>query len=149
MLMFALGIIGLFASLCRYTVLSAAGGFVTLTNAMAQIDVSMWRGSWVFRDTETTTSGQTATRYSGVIQDNSWTIEMPRDSVNFPTFVGLTNGTTLAQLVFKHGTDTKCDILTNTLITSTEKTCNPSNDVVRITISGKGGSLLQDQAIPS
>lgn len=131
------------------TVLSSAGGFCSLTGTAAEFDVSMWRGNWRVRDSDTTTSGQTATRYSSVIPDNSWTIEMPRDSVNFPTMLGLTVGTTLSTLVFKLGADTKCDIVSNTLITDIDKVCNPGGDVVRITISGKGGSLLQDQAVPT
>ena len=109
---------------------------------------SKWQGNWTVRLAEVTNSAPGGSRYAPVCEDHSWSLEVPRTDTAYPELLGLRAGNILAEVVFKHGADTKCDILRYTTIESDPVTDDQGTDVVRIMISGKGGDLLRNQAVP-
>ena len=126
---------------------SGHGGYVKTTVA---VPVGRWSGNWRSRLGEVTKSDSGGgTRFKAVVQDNQWSFECPRDDVAFPEAAGLTQGADVATLIFKLGAGDKADILSNTTVEDVSPTCDNQGDVVRVTVSGKGGTLAPNQTIPS
>lgn len=93
---------------------------------------------------ENTHSGVSSTNYESVVPDHSWTVDVPWDSNNLPdTDVGLSEGSKVT-ILFTKGGSGKTATLTNTTVERLEDVMDNEGDIIRTTISGKGGSLTRD-----
>lgn len=131
------------------TLKSAHGGNVQVgTGTPVVVPVGRWSGNWRVRDADVTQSDSGgATLYLAVVQDNEWEFTVARDDTTFPEAVGLAQGTVVSVLWFKLGAGTKADKLTNTLVCEVAVVTDNQNDVVRVTVRGKGGLLTPNQTI--
>lgn len=128
---------------------SAHGGNVQVgTGTPTVVPVGRWNGNWRLRDAEVTQSDSGgATLYFPVVQDNDWEWSCARDDTNFPEAVGFTGGAIIPVLWFKLGAGAKADKLTNTMVTDVSPVVDNTNDVVRVTVRGKGGFVTKNQNI--
>jgi hypothetical protein len=102
-------------------------------------------GKWTLRKgarlVENTHSGTPSTNYEKVVPDNSGTIDVPWDSTNIPdSGAGLISGAKVT-LVFNLGASGKFHTLTNTSIEVNEDTDDNAQDIIRTSVSFKGGTL--------
>jgi hypothetical protein len=110
------------------------------------VPVGQWTGDWVAVLADVTTSGTRGTRYVPVITDCSWSITMPHDDPFFAEAIGLGTGAIIAVMHFRH-TQTRGDKLENTTVERVQRVSD-AKDVVRVTVSGKGGALSNDVLVP-
>lgn len=128
---------------------SGNGGFIQLAAGTPNIQhVSMWTGNWANRLAEVSNSGFAGSQYAPTLPDPSWSISLPRDDAAFPEALGLVAGAFLANVYFKLGADSKFDRVQATTVEAVQKECNSAGDVVRITITGKGGIATYNVAGP-
>src|SRR4051812_14261900 len=122
---------------------SANGGDIIVAGSPnITIPNQRWNGNWRVRDAEVTQSDSNGcTLYQGVVQDNEWEVGLCRDDAAFPESLGLVAGTVLSALFFKLGAGSKADRLQNTLVTDVSPVNDNTNDVVKVTVRGKGGKL--------
>jgi len=98
-------------------------------------------GARLVENTHSGTAG--ASNYEKVVDDASWTIEVPWDEANQPdTDAGLLPGSKVTLKQF-HGAGAKFITLTNTTVESFETVLNNSTDIIRCRIAGKGGSITR------
>lgn len=96
------------------------------------------------RLTENTSSANSSTNYVQVVKDHSWNADLPWDDTNLPdTDFGLVEGAQVT-LVFNEGTSGKTATLTNTTVERLETIMANETDIVRVRVSGKGGSLTRE-----
>lgn len=123
---------------------SGLGGYVVVTTPTTnstRLDVSKWTLRKTSRLVENTNSGSVATNFEAVVPNYEWTIEVPWDSVNIPdTNVGLVEGAKVT-IQFFTGASGLSQILVDTSVESNEEVDDDANDIIRETISGKGGYL--------
>ena len=125
---------------------SAHGGSIKVGATVVPTD--RWSANWRIRDTEVTQSDSGgATLYFSVVEDNDWEWTAARDDANFPEAVGMTRGTTISTIFFKLGAGALADKLTNTLVVENSPVVDNKNDVVRVTVRGKGGKCTANQVI--
>jgi hypothetical protein len=119
------------------------GAFVVGTGAGTEVGIFTWTLNKDPRLAETTNSGTGgSTRYKRTVKDNSWTIELPVDSDQIlETVLSLDSGSELAQVKFQLGESALAYTLTNTTVETMVPVVNNQNDIVRMTITGKGGAL--------
>lgn len=119
---------------------SGHGGSVKV-DGTTTVPTDRWSANWRVRDAEVTQSDSGgATLYQGVVQDNEWEWTAARDDTNYPEAVGFLAGD-IRDMRFKLGAGSLCDRLDNTLITEVAPVVDNKNDVVRVTVRGKGGAL--------
>lgn len=127
---------------------SATGGHVYL--GVVIVPVGRWTGNWrniIPNVTQSDCGG--ATLYFPTNQDNAWSFRVARDDVNYPEILGLAQGTIIAALAFGLGDSGLCDLLENTTVESLDKENDvETGEVVRITISGRGGFLTANEPVP-
>lgn len=104
-------------------------------------------GKWTLRKnsrlTENTHSGTPATNYLAVVPDHSWTVEIPWDDTVLPdTDMGLSEGGQVT-LTFNYGASGKFAVLTNTTVETIEEVDDNAQDIIRVVLSGKGGTLTR------
>lgn len=93
---------------------------------------------------ENTHSGVSSTNYDKVVPDHSWTVDVPWDDTNLPdTDVGLVEGDKVT-IVFAKGASGKTATLTGTTVETLEDVMDNSGDIIRTTISGRGGALTRE-----
>lgn len=91
----------------------------------------------------TDSSSNGSTEYAKVVDDNSWSCEAVFDSTNLPdTDVGLASGA-IVNITFTLGASSKTSTLTGTTVETYRIINNNQGDVVRASISGKGGALTR------
>ena len=111
-------------------------------NGATAIYVSQHTTNWMGRGTEVTVSNNGFAMFAPTIIEASWSAEFPLDDPNFPEVIGLVPNTVAANpFYFKHGNSTKADKLVDTYIESVQKVKSATGDVVRVSVSGKGGTL--------
>lgn len=129
---------------------SGNGGYVQVAAGAGNIQhTSQWTGNWMNRLAEVTNSAFPGSQYAPTLPDPSWTIEVPRDDTLYPEALGFYAGQFLPTVYFRLGADSKFDRVQATTVESVQKVCNNAGDVVRLTISGKGGSMTYNVAAPS
>ena len=129
---------------------SGNGGYIQLAAGGANIQhVSQWTGNWMNRLAEVTNSGFAGSQYAPTLPDPSWSINLPRDDTAFPEALAIVEGTILANVYFKLGADSKYERVQMTTVESVQKVCNNAGDVVRITITGKGGIVTHNTSAPT
>lgn len=128
---------------------SAHGGSVQLgTGAPVVVPVGRWSGNWRARLAEVTQSDSGgATLEFPVVQENMWEFSCARDDTNFPEALGLTPGAIMSTVWFKLGAGAKADKLVNTTVEEVSPVSDNTNDVVRVTVRGRGGKLTPNQTI--
>ena len=129
---------------------SAHGGSVQTGTggAIVVVPVARWSANWRVRTAEVTQSDSGGcTLEFAVVQENEWEFSCARDDTNFPEAVGFTPGTIIAIAWFKLGAGAKADKLTNTTVTEVAPVVDNTNDVVRVTVRGKGGKVTANQTI--
>lgn len=128
---------------------SAHGGSVQVgTGPPVVVPVGRWSGNWRVRTAEVTQSDSGGcTLEFPVVQENEWEMTLARDDTAFPEAVGLDGGTIVAVLYFKLGAGAKADKLENTTVTEVSPVVDNTNDVVRVTVRGKGGKVTKNQTI--
>lgn len=129
---------------------SAHGGSVQTGTgeAIIVIPVGRWNGNWRVRTAEVTQSDSGgSTLEFPVVQENEWEISLARDDAAFPEAVGLDGGTIVPLMWFKLGAGAKADRLVNTTVTEVAPVVDNTNDVVRVTVRGKGGKVTKNQTI--
>lgn len=112
---------------------------------------SRWEGNWDPQLTKVTTSATPGEAYVKTTSNPTWSISLPRgsDPAGFLSALSLEPGTILTKAYFKLGADSRCDVVTDTTVGAVRRVCDQSGDVVRIDISGQGGTVLLDQALPT
>ncbi len=89
---------------------------------------------------ETTNSGLAASTYQAVIQDNSWSLEMPWDS-SLPPESAIGDQGDVVTLVLNLGLSGDAYTLTDTTVENIEIVDDSVSDVIRAVVTGKGGVL--------
>lgn len=93
---------------------------------------------------ENTHSGTASSNFEKVVGDHSWTCEIPWDDTNLPdTDAGLVEGAKVT-LTFTKGGSGKAALLTNTTVETLEDVMDNEGDIIRTTVSGKGGVLTRE-----
>lgn len=129
---------------------SANGGYVSIGAGGGNTQhVARWTGDWMNRLAEVTTSAYGGAQYTSALEDPSWSFEVPRDSTAFPEALNFKPGYFFSDIWFKLGADTVADRVSNTTVERVSKENNNAGEVVRITVSGRGGKVLFNQALPS
>ncbi len=126
---------------------SGNGGYISISVdgiSYQRIDVGTWTANFGRRLAENTHSGTEGnTNYHKVVRDNTWRLEMPFDSdspaVDFITQV--LNAEYL-WIKFVYGESGVEDTLARTTLEGYEVTDNNASDIIRATMSGKGGRFL-------
>jgi hypothetical protein len=129
---------------------SAHGGSVQTGTgeAIVVVPVGRWSGNWRVRTAEVTQSDSGgSTLEFPVVQENEWEFSCARDDANFPEAVGFDGGTIIPIMWFKLGAGAKADKLVNTTVTEVNPVTDNTNDVVRVTVRGKGGKVKKNQTI--
>jgi hypothetical protein len=109
---------------------------------------SRFSTNWQMRTGETTTSGSGGgTRHAPVNCDPTWSVEFPQDTVDYPEAIGLTKGTIIAKMFFSTGVPNVADKLEYTIVESVDKTVDAQNDVPRVVVRGKGGTVTENQTV--
>lgn len=129
---------------------TATGGNVMLSVSVV-VPVGRWTGNWTTALSNVTQSdGNGGTSYFPTNMDPTWSFDAARDDTNYPEAIGLTSGTVVSTLYFRLGAETKADKVVNTTVESVTPVCDPSsNEVVRVTVSGKGGLVTYHQNLPT
>ena len=109
---------------------------------------SMWTLNLANRLAEVTNSSFGGSLYAATLQDPSWTMEVPRDDTLYPEALGFTQGVFIASLYFKIGAEAKCHRIDSTSIESVNYVCDQKGDVVRVSITGKGGMATLNVSVP-
>jgi hypothetical protein len=126
------------------------GGYVIIAGSP---NVTAHNGMWTLnkmnRLGEVTNSAYGGSQYAPCLQDPSWTIEIPRDDTLFPEALGLIQGTFITTLWFKLGSVNKADRLDATTVESVNEVCDNKGDVIRVTVTGKGGMVTNNQSLPA
>lgn len=118
---------------------SGLGGYMVV--GATRLDINKWTLRKTARLVENTNSGSVATNFNAVVPHYEWTVEVPWDSVNIPdTDVGLVEGAQVT-ITFYTGASGKYQTLVATTVESNEEVDDDANDIIRETISGKGGYL--------
>lgn len=92
---------------------------------------------------ETTNSANTATSFQNVIPHYEWEAEMVfDDTVLVDTDGGLSEGAVVT-VKFNDGSSTKFATLTGTTVESVEEIEDVREDVIRVMVRGKGGTLTR------
>lgn len=121
---------------------SGNGGSVTFTGGT--LAIGTWEGDFSARLTETTNSSSGGTQFAKVVEENSWSCDIPWDEANMPdTTVGLVPGSVIASASFKMGAGAKVYVLANTTVEKMVPTVNNATDIVRMRVSGKGGTCTR------
>lgn len=122
--------------------LSGNGGEIIVGSTT--VHVATWEGNFGSRLVENTNSNTSgASNYEKVVDDCSWTAECPLDDTNLPdTDAGL-NGGAQVTVKFYLGAGTKFYQLTNTTVEEVRARNDNATDIVRVTVTGKGGSLTR------
>jgi hypothetical protein len=129
---------------------SAHGGSVQVGTGMdlVVVPVGRWSGNWRVRSAEVTQSDSGgSTLEFPVVQENEWEFSVARDDAAFPEAIGLDGGTIVPLMWFKLGAGSMADKLVNTLVLETNPVVDNTNDVVRVTVRGKGGKVTKNQTI--
>jgi len=131
---------------------SATGGSVYIgASSPTIVPNGSWNGNWrtiLANVTQSDCGG--ATKYFPTNHDPSWTISLCRDDTAYPEAVGLTTGTVIAAIFFRLGSATKADKIVNTTVESVDPVVDTATgEVVRVTITGKGGLVTFNQNLPS
>jgi hypothetical protein len=128
------------------SVWSGNGGSVISTPAVGgpfTLAINKWTLRKHARLTENTTSANTASNYEKVVPDYSWTLDIAWDDTTLPdTDLGLNEGDKVI-LKFNYGRSTKFSILTDTTIETADEVDDNATDIVRVALSGKGGTLTR------
>lgn len=121
---------------------SGNGGSITV--GVTTLDIATWTLNTGGRLVENTHSGTSGwSNYELVVGDASWTVEIPLDETNLPdTDVGLTHGAKVS-ITFKIGAGAKTYVLANTTVEGIEAVNNNATDIVRVRVTGKGGSVTR------
>lgn len=125
---------------------SANGGAIYL-GPLVEVSTQRWSGNWRVRDSDITQSDIACTLFMPVVQDNSWEWSAARDDVDYPEALGLAPGDIVAEIFFKLGAGTLADKLENTMVEEVSNVVDNANEVVRVTVRGKGGFLTPSTAI--
>jgi hypothetical protein len=108
------------------------------------LHVTKWTVRKTARLAEATHSGTTATNFEKVVPHFEWTAEVPWDDTNMPDVdAGLAEGAKVT-IVFHDGASGKTFTLTNTSVETLEQVNDNENDIIRVTVSGKGGTLTRE-----
>lgn len=120
---------------------SGNGGEITV--GAITLPIKKWTLRKKAKLVENTTSSHAASNYEKVIPDYEWTIEFPWDDTKLPdTDVGLNEGDK-GTITFNYGASTKFAVLTGTSVETLEEVNDNSDDIIRCTASGKGGTLTR------
>jgi hypothetical protein len=120
--------------------ISGNGGSISVGGTT--LNIAKWTLRKGARLTENTHSGTPSTNFENVVGDNSGTIEIPWDSANIPDSLGLVSGAK-GTIIFNLGTSGKFHTLTNTTIEVGEDVDDNAQDIIRTTVSFKGGVLTR------
>lgn len=130
---------------------SGNGGYVLpaeLSNPVA-VAVGRWAGDWDSRLAEVTQSDSGGgTAYKHVVEDPKWTAEFAFDDTIFIETLGWDSGTELEEIFFKKGASALCDLVSNTTVETVNYTCDNQGDVVRVRVTGKGGTVTTNVGVP-
>jgi hypothetical protein len=128
---------------------SAHGGHVEVgTGPPVVVPNQRWSANWRVRRSEVTQSDSGgSTLEFAVVQENMWEFSCARDDTNFPEAIGLASGTIVGTMWFKLGAGAKADKLVNTTVEEVSPVVDNTNDVVRVTVRGKGGKVTPNQTI--
>lgn len=125
------------------TYVSGHGGYVqTSVNGSSWVthDVATWTLTDGSRTTENTHSGTGGgTRYDHVVKDPNWRLELPWDQ-DSPPDVNFSSGQKI-YVRFKHGAGAVIRQCSLTTVENIETVDNNASDIVRSTVSGKGGVI--------
>lgn len=118
---------------------SGNGGGINV-GAGAEQNIGRYTVRAPVRTAENTHSGTGgASNYEAVVRDLSWEVDIPFDDAAIPdTDMGLVAGNKVT-ITWQLGASGKTVITTNTLVESVEFINDPSGDIVRARVTGKGG----------
>lgn len=120
-----------------------SGNGSKLTIGVTDLNCRLTRLSQGARLSENTHSGVSSTNFEQVVKDHSWSAEIPWDDTNLPdTDFGLTEGAKVT-LIFTFGSSTKTATLTNTSVERVEHVLDNAGDIIRTSVSGRGGVLTR------
>ena len=124
--------------------ISGNGGKITNVGASKDLVIGVWGGNFGARLVENTNSASGgATNYDKVVDDPSWSAEIPLDLANLPdTDVGFAGGQKV-NVKFFLGSSAKFYQLTGTTIEEVRVRNDNAQDIVRATITGKGGVITR------
>src|SRR5437016_3676642 len=131
------------------TFVSGNGGYITVTvpsGAPVRLDIKKWTLKKTSKNVENTHSGTPSTNFEHVVPHYEWDVEVPIDITNFPDAATLLREGTKATITFYLGTSGKFDVLSNTLVQDLSDVDDNSEDILRTTVTGKGGTLTQRAA---
>jgi hypothetical protein len=121
------------------TYVSGLGGYVQISmdgSSWTTLDVAEWTLTRTARTTENTHSGCSATNYDVVCPDNSWRLSAPWNQ-DGPLDSLVTQSKIYVR--FKHGSGAVLRQCSLTTVESIETVDQQSNDIVRVTMQGRGG----------
>lgn len=129
---------------------TANGGYVSLAGTPnVTAHNSMWTLNDMNRLAEVTNSAYGGSQFAPTLQDPSWTIEIPRDDTLFPEALGFVSGTFITSLWFKLGAENKTHRVNATTVETVTTVNDNKGDVIRVTVTGKGGTVQRNQAVPT
>lgn len=118
---------------------SGNGGAIAVNGS--ELNIAKWTLRAGNRLVENTHSGVSNTNFEVVVQDNAATVEVPFDTDVAPeAFFGLVAGAQVT-LVFFYGTSGLTATLTDTLVETVETVDDNASDIIRYTVSTRGGFL--------
>jgi hypothetical protein len=120
-----------------------SGNGSKLTIGVTDLNCRLTRLNQSARLAENTHSGTTSTNFEAVVKDHSWSAEIPWDDTNLPdTDFGLVEGAKVT-LIFAFGTSGKTATMTNTSVERVEHVMDNAGDIIRTSVSGRGGVLTR------
>lgn len=124
---------------CAIAFWSGNGGAILV--GATELNIAKWTLNRTARLVENTHSGTGGnSNYNVVVYDHSGTVEVPWDDAALPdTDVALVPGTQVA-ITFQHGNSGKTAVLTNTMVETLTTNNDNSQDIVRVTVTFKGGA---------
>lgn len=126
--------------------ISGNGGYITASPTSegglshTRLDIGKWTLRITTRLAENTHSGVSSTNFESVVRHNEWSLEVPLDIENFPENIGFDQADKV-DIVFNIGESGNFYTLTGSSVETLEYVDDQSQDIVRIMISGKGGSI--------
>jgi len=119
---------------------SGNGGGINV-NGGAEQNIGRYTVRAPVRTAENTHSGTGgSSNYEAIVRDLSWEVDIPFDDAAIPdTDMGLVAGNKVT-IIWQLGSSAKTVITTNTLVESVEFINDPSGDIVRARVTGKGGT---------